>query len=66
VGTTLASRENSIVNALLKIRRILEIFPEEDDTSPGTTKSLMTVKIILKRTDTPQEISKGKKHTWWW
>jgi hypothetical protein len=48
VGTTLASREDSVVNALLKIRRVLEVFPEEDETSTRTTKSLVTVKIMLK------------------
>ena len=44
---TLASREDSIVNALFKIRRVFKVFPEEDQTSTGTTKSLVTVKDVL-------------------
>ena len=47
MGTTLASREDSIVDALLKIRRVIEVFSEEDETSTGTTKSFVTVKIML-------------------
>lgn len=64
MGATLASRENSLVNALLKIRCFLEVFPKKDEPSTGTTKSLMTVKIVL---NDPQSTSKQKKkkHTWW-
>ena len=47
MGTTLTSREYSIVNTFLEIRRIHEVFPEEDETSTGTTKSFVTVKIML-------------------
>ena len=44
VGATLASREDSIINALFKIRGVLEVFPEEDETGTRTTKSLVTIK----------------------
>ena len=58
MGTTLASREDSVVNALLKIRRVLEVFPEEDETSTRTAKSLVTCQNYVKYTDAPKEVSK--------
>ena len=42
MGTALASGENSLVDALLEILGVLCIFPEEDQTSTGTTESLVT------------------------
>ena len=44
VGATLASGEDSIVNTLLKVSRVLEILPEENKTGAGATESLMTRK----------------------
>lgn len=41
MGTTLASGENRVVNALLQILGVLRIFPEKDQTSTGTTESLV-------------------------
>lgn len=41
MGTTLASRENSIVDTLLKVRSIRAILPEEDETGTRATKRLM-------------------------
>jgi len=41
VGTTLASREDSIVNALLQVLTGFTLFLEEDQTSTGTTEGLM-------------------------
>ena len=47
MGSTLASREDGVINALLEIFCILKILPEEDETSTRTTKSLVTAKIML-------------------
>lgn len=41
VGTTLTSGEDSIVDALLEVRSIGVILPEEDETSTGTTEGLV-------------------------
>ena len=43
VGTTLASREDSLVDALLEVLSLLGVFPEEDKTSTGTTECLVPV-----------------------
>lgn len=39
--TTLASREDSVIDTFLEILTILEIFAEEDQPSTRTTKSLV-------------------------
>lgn len=39
--STLASRKNGIVDSLLEIRGILQVFPEEDQASTRTTECLM-------------------------
>lgn len=41
VGTTLASGEYSLVNALLEVLRILQILPEEDQARSRATEGLM-------------------------
>ena len=63
MGATLASREDSVVNTFLKIRRVLEVFPEEDKTGTGTTKSLVAAKMC---SAAPKIKKKKKEHTWWW
>lgn len=42
MGTTLASGENRVVDALLQILSVLRILPEKDQTSTGATESLVT------------------------
>lgn len=44
VGTTLACREDGIVDALLEIQRLVRVPLEEDQTSTGTTESLVSMK----------------------
>lgn len=46
MGSTLASREDSVINALLEVFRILEILPEEDETSTRTTESLVAAIML--------------------
>lgn len=41
VGTTLTCGEDSLVDALLEVLGLLEVFPEEDETSTGSTKRLV-------------------------
>lgn len=41
VGTTLACREDGIVNPLFEILGVLEILPEEDETGTGATQGLV-------------------------
>jgi hypothetical protein len=48
VGTALASRENSVVHALLKVRRIFKTLPEENQTSAGAAKGLVSEIVLLK------------------
>lgn len=43
MGTTLASGEDSLVDALLEVLSLLGVFPEEDKTSTGTTECLVPV-----------------------
>ena len=61
MGSTLASREDGVINALLEVFRILEILPEEDETSTRTAKSFMTVKNYVKCTAAFQDVSEQKK-----
>ena len=44
VRTTLASGEDSLVNALLKVLSLFDVLPEEDQTSTGTTESLVATR----------------------
>ena len=46
VGSTLASREDRVINALLEVFRILEILPKEDETSTRTTESLVAAIVL--------------------
>ena len=41
VGATLASREDSVVDTLLKVLGLVGILPEEDETGTGPTKRLV-------------------------
>ena len=61
--STLASREDGIVDALLNVR--LLILAEEDETSTGTTKSLVAVSDRV-----PVQLANSEKETceeltWW-
>lgn len=42
VRTSLACGEDSLVDTLFKVLRVLEVFAEEDQTSTGTTKGFMS------------------------
>jgi hypothetical protein len=42
VRATLASGEDSFVDALLKVSGVLEVLAEEDETSTRATESLVT------------------------
>ena len=44
VGTTLASGEDSVVDALLEVLGLVGVFAEENQTSTGTTKGLMSAR----------------------
>lgn len=46
MGSTLASREDRVINALLEVFRILEILPKEDETSTRTTESLVAAIVL--------------------
>jgi len=51
VRATLAGGEDGIVNTLLKVSRVLEALPEENETSAGTTESLVARKWAIVSTD---------------
>ena len=42
VWAALTSWENSLVDTLLQVLRVLQILPEENETSPGASKSLVS------------------------
>ena len=42
--TTLAGGENGFIDTLLEVLGILEILPEEDETSSRTAEGLVTVR----------------------
>ena len=48
VRTTLAGRENGVVDALLEVLCVLEILAEEDETSTGATECLVSVDALSK------------------
>ena len=50
MGTTLASWEDSVINTLLKVIRLFEILPEENQASAGTTKGLVSDMMPLEYT----------------
>ena len=43
MGTTLACREDSIIDPLLKVERFIRVFLEENQTRTRTTKRLVSV-----------------------
>jgi hypothetical protein len=46
VGSTLASREDGVINALLEVFRSRKILPEEDETSTRTTESFVAAVVL--------------------
>jgi hypothetical protein len=50
VGTTLAGRENSVVDTLFEILGLWNIFAEEDETGAGSTEGLVAINSSIPRT----------------
>ena len=46
VRTTLAGREDGFIHALLEVLSVLEILPEEDETSSRATEGLVTARVV--------------------
>lgn len=65
VGTTLASGEDSHVDSALNIVSVLVVFAEEDQSSTGTTKSLVAAggESLSESTDVIMILG---ILTWWW
>jgi hypothetical protein len=59
VGTTLAGRENSVVDTLLEVLGALNVLAEEDESGAGSTEGLVAINSSI-----PWWNKIGRKRTW--